>query len=154
MEFQFDVFYFEQFFELFGDGVFWFGQDFDQGWFVQFFQGCDYWQVVDEFGNQVEFDQVFWFDFGQYFVYFLFVFVVFYFGVEVNVVDVGGMCLDYFVQFSECVVVDEQDVFGVYLQEFLLWVFVVVLWWNVCYGIFDQFQQGLLYVFVGYIVGD
>lgn len=86
MEFEFDVFYFEQFFELFGDGVFWFGQDLYQGCFVQFFQGGYDWQVVDEFGNQVKFDQVFWFDFGQYFVYFLFVFGVFDFGFEVDVV--------------------------------------------------------------------
>lgn len=43
MEFEIDVFYFEQFGVLFGESVFWFGQDLYECSFVEFIKSCDYW---------------------------------------------------------------------------------------------------------------
>lgn len=148
VEFEFCVFKVKQCLILFGQGVFWFFQDLDQGFFVQFVQGCYYWQMVDEFWDQIKFDQIFWFDLSQQFFFVCFVGFCFYCCVKINVGVGFYMVGNYFVQVSECVVVDKQDFGGINLQEFLLWMFMFVLWWNGGNGFFDKFQQCLLYVFV------
>lgn len=81
-----------------------------------------------KFGNKIEFDEIFWFDFFECFVDFFVYFLIVYFGIEIDVV-VCGMVLDDLFQIGESVVVDEQDVVCIDLQEFLLWMFVIVLWW-------------------------
>lgn len=151
-EFQFDVFEFEYGFVLMYEVVFGFGEDVYQCVFVELFEGSYDGEMVDEFWDEFVFYQVFGQGVLQESVICV-VFGVFDFGIEVYGFFVE-VVFDLVFEIDEGVVVDEEDVCCIDLEKFLMWVFVFVLGWDVVLCVFENFEQSLLYVFVGYVVGD
>lgn len=71
-------------------------------------------------------------------------------------VDDMGIYLvgDYFFNIVKSIFVNEEDIVCIDFDQFLFWVFVFFLWWDIDISVFQYFQYSLLYVFIGDIVCD
>jgi len=150
-ELKFDVFEFEELLVLLHKSVTRFDENFDKCFTVEIGDSADHWESADEFGDKPELDEVFREDalvestnIGL---------VGTEFGREADAL-LANSAFDEFVDACESATTDEQNVGGIDLDEFLVWMLTSTLWWNRCSGSFENLQQCLLDTFAGNVAGD
>jgi len=153
-KFELGAFHFEEFAVLADQGVFGFGEDFDEGFFVEGFQGGGDGQSSDEFGDHADFDQVVGGDLEEDLGYLVGRFVGgLLFGGEADHFFAETFFDDVF-ESGEGAAADEEDLGGVHLYVLLFGVFAASLGGDVGDGAFEELEERLLDAFAGDVAGD
>lgn len=142
----------QQFLVLLDEGILRFGQDFDEGLFLQRVKGDDDGETADEFRDEAEFQEVFRLDLLEELVH-VFIFCFLDIGTEAHDAF-GEAAVDDFIEAGESAAADEEDIAGVDLDHFLIRMLASALRRHVRHGAFQDLQESLLDAFTGDVAGD
>ena len=138
-------FQFKQLLVLFNQRVLWLGQDSNQSFSVQTSQGCNNWQTTNQLRNQTKFHKVLRGDLGKQNIL-LYQFFILNLCTE-SQRRFCNTAFDCLLDSVKRTAADKEDLGGINLQKFLIWMLSASIWRNICNGSFDDLQQSLLYAF-------